>query len=179
MLLPLLWILFYDPLLTAVKTHSQGYVLNGWEQGQVGTDRPHVESVAFADDTTWLAQSHSALQATLDMADRFLTAHDLESHPSKFTLLARGPATNPPPVFFGKDEHQNGGRGVIKVAPPDTSIRILGVNFSLGKPTGLNDVKAVNLVRDTTTTLSQKGVTAKQVLYVANRVSHPAVLFLG
>ena len=82
-------------------------------------------------------------------------------------------------MFFGKDEHQNGGRGVINVAPPDTAIRILGVYFSLGKPTGLNDEKAVNLVRDTTTTLSQKGVIAKQVLYVANRVSQPAVLFLG
>ena len=97
MLSPLLWRLFYDPLLTAVQTHSQGYVLNGWEQGPGSTDRPHVESVAFADDTTWLAPSQSALQATLDMADRFLTAHDLESHPSKFTLLARGPVINPPP----------------------------------------------------------------------------------
>ena len=173
---PIMWVFFYDPLLTAIKNQGGGYQI-AHSKYLPGRPPTPVTAVAFADDTTWMAPNREAMQATFNLAATYLTAHDLESHPGKFTLVARGINQEAPPLVFGTT--RDGNSAHIHLSPPDEPIRILGVLFSIGKPTQANNVKILQTTLDVTNRLLRKGVTTAQIRYIANHVIYPAIHFIA
>lgn len=177
---PVLWTIFYDPLLTAVRSLTNGYQFTPLPQTLTSTHLnplpPQVDSVAFADDTTWISSSRTCLQSTLNLAHLFLSAHDLEAHPNKFTILSNL-TEQQEPLFFGMDNA--GIPKPIPVSPSNTSLRILGVRFSAEGKTNANDLFINTLVSTATSTLSRKWTTPQQILYLANGVINPAITFIS
>ncbi|KAG9294107.1 hypothetical protein G9A89_021466 [Geosiphon pyriformis] len=82
---PLLWRIFYDPLLCEVKHQKSvcGYRLifhfvfkSGHVESQVGLSS-YFAAGAFVDDTIWVGSSQSATQHILDIASEFFRINDI------------------------------------------------------------------------------------------------------
>jgi hypothetical protein len=75
---PLLWNIFYDPLLTALKT-MQGYNISS---------SINITHSAFADDTQLVAKSKQGITNMLTRAAPFFEFQDVQLRPDKFEAFA-------------------------------------------------------------------------------------------
>ena len=97
---PLLWRIFYDPLLCKIQTHNNDW---GYNMDLIGvnydkydrsfTDNATINSAcsAFADDTIWIGNSRNNLQNIIDLSDSFYQLNDMEINGDKSELLYIGP----------------------------------------------------------------------------------------
>ena len=86
---PLLWRIFYDPLLHKIQNNSQlGYKMKvKWRQDLNHPKKKNIKlrtaATAFMDDTTWIASSKSNMQKILDEAAIFYKANDSQINGKK------------------------------------------------------------------------------------------------
>ncbi|GBB86484.1 hypothetical protein RclHR1_12910004 [Rhizophagus clarus] len=140
-ILPLLWCIYYDPLLCEVESRKLGYTISAPsislnnnpcdDSNQVEEDSLTISSIAFIDDTQWLAPDKSNLESILKIADSFYRLTDIQVNKEKSSLLLRKKRFdksklrphNPIQLDFGFD--------TITITPtsPFESTRILGVYF--------------------------------------------------
>src|SRR6266498_3104700 len=91
---PLLWCIYYDPLLTEVEQSKLGYTIQQRYKRNI-FDRIFqsksfsTASVAFMDDTQWLSNSQSNLEKILTIADSFYKLNDIQVNKDKSELLVR------------------------------------------------------------------------------------------
>ena len=86
---PILWRIFYDPLLCAVgkSTATTGYHM----QRVPNTPSPGINHLAFVDDTAWIANSKSSMTRILATADSFFKTNDIEINKQKTVcILGKG-----------------------------------------------------------------------------------------
>ena len=75
---PLLWRIFYDPLLCRIQGNSSfGYVMK-WH-GHTQADPLRIAASAFADDTIWIGKSRTETQSIIDMSNTFFLSMTLKS----------------------------------------------------------------------------------------------------
>src|SRR5215216_851087 len=73
---PLLWCIYLDPLLCEVANLNKGYVIeHRWLSDLTTLSSKHlsaqVSSLAFMDDTNWIAGNQHDLESMLEIADEF------------------------------------------------------------------------------------------------------------
>ncbi|GES91593.1 RNA-directed DNA polymerase from mobile element jockey-like [Rhizophagus clarus] len=98
-ILPLLWCIYYDPLLCEVESRKLGYTISAPsislnnnpcdDSNQVEEDSLTISSIAFIDDTQWLAPDKSNLESILKIADSFYRLTDIQVNKEKSSLLLR------------------------------------------------------------------------------------------
>ncbi len=76
---PLLWSIFYEPLLTFLQIHSKGI--------KMSSSNVQISALAYADDLHPLAMSPSDLQNQLNIIHSFLSFHDMELQPTKCQIV--------------------------------------------------------------------------------------------
>ena len=76
---PLLWNLFYHPLLKLLDRHTTGFKLRGMTS--------KVTAIAYADDLTPIATSPEDFQLQLEIIYSFLKYHGMKMNPSKSHIL--------------------------------------------------------------------------------------------
>ncbi|GBB95042.1 hypothetical protein RclHR1_24660001 [Rhizophagus clarus] len=78
-ILPLLWCIYYDPLLCEIEQRKLGYTLKAskialnkfyGEDTSEETEKLTISSSAYMDDTQWLAPSQNNLEKILEIADQ-------------------------------------------------------------------------------------------------------------
>ena len=102
---PILWRIFYDPLLVAVDRikQSTGYaIIRPIRQITTGTavasaaagptvgnpqETTHINHLAFVDDTAWIANSHDSANRILAVADDFFRMNDILINTQKTETL--------------------------------------------------------------------------------------------
>jgi hypothetical protein len=90
---PLLWRIFYDPLLCKIQEDPRlGYKMKcTWRPNLQTSEETTIQlrkaTIAFMDDTTWIANSKENLQKTLDEAREFYRANDSQINNSKSVLI--------------------------------------------------------------------------------------------
>lgn len=67
---PLLWIIYYDPLLCEIQNQKLGYIMkHSWKKDvyrqDTSTITQEIPTLAFMDDTTWIAPSQTNLKKIL------------------------------------------------------------------------------------------------------------------
>src|SRR5260364_132493 len=93
---PLIWRIFYDPLLVAIqRKENAGYKMEVRWSRNLQTNEMQVLTkqipvIAYADDTTYIANSKCDLEEILEIADDFYKINDIEINNKKSELLIIG-----------------------------------------------------------------------------------------
>ena len=172
---PLLWRIFYDPLLNKIQKNTQlGYTMEtSWRPDLNSSRREELRirtaATAFMDDTTWLASSRENMQKILDEAAIFYKANDSQINGKKSVLIA----INSPKEDEDKEVLIGPNKEPLKKTKTSEYTRYLGIWL------GEKDHKKFTIgllqreILQVTNALSKKKVTDKQVLYILNRVLIP------
>ena len=176
---PLLWRIYYDPLLYRIKSTQTGYIQrHEWRpnKNDVNTvvEWINFSCMAFMDDTVWIAHTKSELEAMLKIADSFYILNDIKINKNKSILMTNEPKPNDEgstlcTLSFGREDIK------IKPTPKNESVRYLGVwfNMTLNKSFVINQTK--NELYSTSDKLRRKHITDKQMVYVFNTVILPRI----
>ena len=126
---PLLFTIYYDPLLTEINDLKYGYNMkHEWKNNVLKDEKESLQitirSQAYMDDVTWLTHDKKTLENILSIADEFNKINNIKVNYDKFVL-----ATNT------KNRESDGsitlkvGIKQHKITPvkTDESVRILGV----------------------------------------------------
>src|ERR1043166_6186162 len=184
---PLLWGIYYDPLLTRIQKSSYlGYTLSysftpDIRSPALITKEAKVPALAYMDDTLWCSGQHGNLQAILRIASSFSSFTNILVNDFKARLLSSviKPAPNrknqprqaPPShtTFNILPSHTI----TVKFTPYATSIRYLGAWISIGK----NDTTIVSHAKRTVNhavyNMRNACLTDLQLLYIYNKVLIP------
>src|SRR5215213_437953 len=174
---PLLWCIYYDPLLCEIEHQELGYNLtHHYRQNIYSTQEEYlsmcVGDLAFMDDTTWITETKDSLETILEIADDFYILNNIKVNKDKSELLVHDPKDaqlnkNPITLNFGNDQ--------IIITPKlyNESARILGVWVNLDG----NKKYVIQQMYDEVTKLclilKRKPITDKQLLYLWNMVVIP------
>ncbi|GBC33658.2 RNA-directed DNA polymerase from mobile element jockey-like [Rhizophagus irregularis DAOM 181602=DAOM 197198] len=174
---PLLWTIYYDPLLTEIDSLRLGYKIeHSWK---TNIQVPHkkslsaiVSSQTYMDDVTWLTGSKYMLEKILDIANEFNKMNNIQINYEKFAMT-----TNEEIQTIDGEIDINFGSEIRKIKPikAGESVRILGVwvNLDLNTKFVLNQCK--DIIRNYNRIIRKKRVTDLQMKYIYNHVIIPRI----
>jgi len=178
---PLLWRIYYDPLLCKIRSLHAGYSQqHTWRpnknETQLISESINFSCMAFMDDTVWIAHTKAELEQILKVADSFYILNDIRINKSKSVLMTNEPKPNDEgsdfcTLTFGNETIK------IKPTPQKVSVRYLGVWYNMlqGRSHVLDQVK--NELYIASDKLRRKLVTDKQMTYIFNTVLLPRIEF--
>ena len=134
-----------------------------------------VSTLAYADDTTWVAESKTALQKIIQVSNSFFTLNDIEINGAKSEAIAWRPYKQEKE----EDSIQIGTPlSLVKVKKPEESTRFLGVWISLKKQEKTSTLRCKKEVGKITSILRYKKLSASQIIYINNMVLLPKLEYL-
>ena len=170
---PLLWRIFYDPLLCKIQNNKKlGYSMKcSWNPDVNSSEKKLIKlrsaTIAFMDDTTWIARSKENMQLILDDAREFYKANDSQINSSKSILI----------VINGKnrqmnEQHVKAGlrKEIVNRLDNKEFARFLGVWIGSTNPKKDIIPRIKNEINKITNVLKQKKATEKQATYIINRI---------
>jgi hypothetical protein len=175
---PLLWRIFYDPLLCKIQEEREwGYRMKcEWYPNINKSLKESLElrsaAIAYMDDTTWIASSKQEMQEILDEAREFYKANDSQINSLKSVLIVINSSETKEEENF---IHAGLDKGKVKRIKPEEYTRFLGIwigNKNPKKDTIYRIRQEINRIK---IPLIRKKVTDKQAIYVINRVLIPRI----
>ncbi|KAG9306566.1 hypothetical protein G9A89_004763 [Geosiphon pyriformis] len=174
---PLLWCIFYDPLLCEVKRqenvceyrlNSHFVSKNGRSKSQAGFSSFFTVS-AFVDNTIWIDSSQMATQHILNVVSKFFCVNDISINNDKTVVISINSRVSNLSLSISSSP--------ISIAKKEESHQYLGIFLStegLSKP---SLVKAHLDICFFTNLMLRKAVSDKQFLYLVSAVLHPIVSY--
>ncbi|GBC01265.1 hypothetical protein RclHR1_41130001, partial [Rhizophagus clarus] len=134
---PVLWCIYYDPLLAEINKHKLRYTVSCNNIQQIpqlnsAVIEQHVLALAFMDNTQWITDKKNKLESMLSIADSFYRLNDIQINKEKSELMMRTKMykrrysyiyNNMINIQFGRKSIS------IKAKHPHEPTRILGVYF--------------------------------------------------
>jgi hypothetical protein len=158
---PLLWKIYYDPLITVIHNQYKGYTAT------IPTNPPrliHTSVMAYMDDSLWIAPNKNALEHIVSTASSFYKLNNIKVNPLKSALITNSTDDNPHILFDNTAIYAN---------KKNEPLKYLGAWFSLE-----HNHKTVQklIIAETKTNLKKlqfAKITEKQAVYVINSVIIP------
>src|SRR5207253_4190605 len=124
MIIPLLWHIYYDPLIIQIAKTYKGYNLEvSWtidlKTKKTNQLQTSISVLAFMDDTLWIASSKNELEQILELASSFFKMANLKINPLKSILSTN--SKNPSSINFIQQ--------TISLQPKNTPFKFLGCWF--------------------------------------------------
>src|SRR5215216_5372046 len=170
---PLLWCIYLDPLLCEVANLNKGYVIEYHWLSDLTTLTSkqltaQVSSLAFMDDTNWIAGNQQDLESMLEIADEFYNFTHSALNKQKSKLLSTKQFLNPSvKLRFGSS--------YVDLCADQESVKFLGVWInSKRSPAFVKNQISLDIQRFINT-LRYKPITDKQFVYIINMVLCPLI----
>ncbi|KAG9297886.1 hypothetical protein G9A89_015477 [Geosiphon pyriformis] len=172
---PLLWCIFYDPLLCEVKRQADGcgYRLNshfisgcGCAESQAGVSS-FFTADAFVDNTIWVGSSQNATQHILNVASEFFSINAISINNDKTVAI--------PINCDGTASSLLISGSPISIAKKGESHHYLGIYLSTESFSKPSLVKAHSDVRFFSNLVLRKAVSDKQFSYLVSAVLFPII----
>jgi len=169
---PLLWRIYYDPLISYIYSNSPGYTIETtWitnlKNNTTDKAKAKCSVLAYMDDTLWIASSQAELANTLSIAESFYTMANIQVNPSKSILTTNCKSTNYNPIIYNNQ--------TLPLWPADQPFKFLGCQFTLNnkqiKQTQLIIAESSQLINIAKT----KRITDTQAWYIINTVIIPTI----
>jgi ribonuclease HI len=170
---PLLWRIYYDPLITKISTEFTGYNMSvSWRTdistNQFNKKQAHLSVLAYMDDTMWLASSKEQLELITQTAETFFQMASIQVNPNKSTLITNN-------INNSESQQINFLNQAIKAQSSKSAFKFLGCWFTINNKHKLQ-IKLLNdEIFHLTNTLKSKHITDKQICYIINTVILPIV----
>jgi ribonuclease HI len=169
---PLLWVIYYNPLFEKINSYKENAYKMEFDFKWIRNRHYMVEymsSIAYMDDTAFLAPSRQAMEQTLQIADEFNSMIGILVNPNKSELIVINSDEEEKAINYGNNEYN------IVAKKELEPVRYLGVWLSGRK----NDKFIKSQCRDeitvTTNRLKRKKITSQQIIYVFNAVIIPRI----
>ncbi|CAB5369186.1 unnamed protein product [Rhizophagus irregularis] len=180
-ILPLLWIIYYDLLLAKIRNTNLGFKMEAKEYIDVYENLYRLRSItfpgcAYMDDTGFITNNKNNLERILKIADSFYKLNDIKINKQKSELLLRKNISKKKPlddivkIKFGKD--------IIEVKPThrNRSSRFLGVWINAFN----NNSHIIQQLKDEISAIiknisCRKGITDKMMIYLFNMLIIPII----
>jgi hypothetical protein len=97
---PLLWVIYYDPLLSRIKNSNLGYKMSvSWKPDVTKTEiseiSANIPNSAYMDDTIWVTDNIVNLTAIFDIAQSFFDLNSMKvNHDKSFILTTEATDVN-------------------------------------------------------------------------------------
>ena len=171
---PLLWCIYYDPLLCKIQESPHGYKMScSWQPDArlpvtqcMSTTIP---ALAFMDDTLWIAKSANDLSSIISIANSFYSFNDIQVNWPKSELLVNR-IQSEPFTIANFNEHYH-----ITARKPNESVRYLGVWISLSDNRTFITKQIHEEIKSAITIMRSKRLTDTQLTYIFNMVILPRV----
>ena len=164
---PLLWRIYYDPLITRIYTEHNGY--EGTIPSKPSPKTIHTSIMAYMDDSLWIAPSKEHLEKILTTANSFYKLNRIKVNPNKSTLITNSRTVDDKTIIF--DGHP------ITSKKQSEPIKYLGAWFCLSP----NILPAQKLILAETKQCINKMqhsiITGKQAIYIINNVIIPRLSY--
>jgi hypothetical protein len=175
---PLLWCIYYDPLLCQIQEEQFGYKITGKRKidiyEQEISEGILFPGLAFMDDTTFITNTKESMEKTLSIADDFYLLNDIQINKGKSELILQSRKKD----FNYKEKLQiKFGDQEINIKPklPNESTRILGVWFNANNKKDFVKHQINDEVIQLCAIVKNKRITDKQLQYVFNTLIIPRV----
>ncbi len=177
---PLLWRIFYDPLLCRIQDDESLGVWAKLDWPSKDIHRPIMEfqtkvgTSAFADDTLWLANNKCQAQKTIDISNEFYIINDIKINGKKSELIVMNSKLLKEEqwVLMGKDQD------IVYANKLMQDSRFLGIWINSKLDQKSNIQRIGNVISDFVNTTKGKKATAAQFCYIYNGVIIPKVEYL-
>jgi hypothetical protein len=165
---PLLWRIYYDPLIHYIHTKFKGYTIATTKITSLfplkhKKIQANTSILAYMDDTLWIADSQQQLQNILNTASTFYQMANIKVNPNKSTLISNTKLT---PTFNFMDT-------TIQTQTPDTPLKFLGCWYTATNKQSIISKIIIQETTGLTNIIQTKQITDKQTSYVINNVIIP------
>ncbi len=171
---PLIWRIFYDPLLCRIQNTEKGYEMGverciNLERKENIRETYNTSCLAFADDTMWIAKTDTEMQQIVNKAQEFYKLNDIEINPKKseLVIINKNRTRETSGISLGKTKEK-----VAEKSQKDLS-RFLGI--WIGARNQEKNIKN-RIKRDISCfiyTIGNKWISAGQIKYLNNKVLLP------
>ena len=177
---PLLWCIYYDPLLTELKERSLGYKISGkrilniyeniYEEVSL-----YCPGLAYMDDTNFISKNKKELEQILDIADSFYRLNDIKINKDKSELLLR-PKNKRFNLSVEIEIKFGNNITMIKPTQKHQNIRILGCWFNaFNKRDYVKNQIKDEIISINDKILKKRNITDKMSAYIFNTCIIPRI----
>lgn len=162
---PLLWLCFYDPLLTALNISEKGFKCN---------EQKRIAHITFADDNTLCAGSLEDLKTLVEIAEDFYKSMGIEVNVNKWVLAVLSEIGK---VEAIRNPIEINGIKIKKIEGPKTAIRILGGWIKLGGSVVRSVEEVIKKVKAIRDRLEHRAIPVVGIRYVMNNMMKPIISY--
>jgi len=172
---PLLWCIYFDPLLCEINQLNKGYSLTHTWMSNVSQSthkqlQAQLAALGFMDDANWISSLLENLEAILEVADDFYLLTQAAINKEKSKLLTNiTTSTEPIQIRFGP--------AVIPIQPSFEAVRFLKVMINIHLNHSLVKKELHAHIRRFINVTKTKPITDKQFCYITNYILFSQLLY--
>src|SRR5688572_16705299 len=169
---PLLWRIFYDPLLCKIQNSDLGYTMREYLDDN-NKREIRIAASAFADDTLWIGSSREQLQQTINVSNEFFELNDIQINGSKSELIIINSSSPGDQNYVTMGDN-------VKVAGKKATeeTRFLGIWIRGNKGHDHTIRRLKDTIKQFNTEIHNKKLTTSLYTYLVNRVLIPKLEYL-
>ena len=177
---PLLWVIYYDPLLTRLQGMTPRYTISARSTTNIyeesSTESVSYSTSAFLDDTELISDNIPSMSDKLTVCASFFDFTCIEANPDKAVMITNDTSNVDKDGFL--KIIINGSEHKIKVSKQGRLERFLGVFINFGNNNKTLHSMLRSIIYNATVTLHKKRLTVDHLRYLFNHVLIPKLEYI-